>query len=70
MARQYTEHAIQTLAQIMLDDSAKGSERVAAANALLDRGYGKPAQVVGGDPEGIPIASNLTVQLVRAATSD
>ncbi len=30
--------------------------RVAAAHALLDRGWGKPAQVVTGDESGLPIS--------------
>lgn len=45
LAQKHTEEAIATLRSIM-----KGSEddraRVAAANAILDRGYGKPAQSV------------------------
>ena len=54
LARQYTAKAIKTLAAIMADESARGSERVAAAVALLDRGFGKPAQAVTG-AEGGPI---------------
>ena len=60
LARQYTERAILTLASIMQNEDAKGSERVAAASALLDRGYGKPAQTIGGDPEGAPVAMSVT----------
>ena len=45
LAQALTEEALETLRSIM-----KGSEddraRVAAANAILDRGYGKPAQAV------------------------
>lgn len=41
LARQHTRKAIQTLVKVMqLGES--DSARVAAANALLDRGYGKP----------------------------
>jgi hypothetical protein len=50
----------------MLDDSAKGSERVAAATALLDRGYGKPAQAIVGDLSADPIqVEQITRKLVR-----
>lgn len=45
LAQQYTDEALATLRSIMkksVDDRA----RVAAANAILDRGYGKPAQSV------------------------
>lgn len=57
-AREYTEQALLTLAEIMKDEDQTGPARVAAANALLDRGYGKPAQPIDGDGEGgaIPVA--------------
>lgn len=55
LARQWTEDAIQTLASVMNDSEAKPGERCAAASALLDRAWGKPAQVVGGDPDGVPV---------------
>lgn len=45
LAQEYTEEALRTLAHIMRkseDDKA----RVIAADKLLDRGYGKPAQSV------------------------
>lgn len=45
LAREYTQEAIETLADLMRNDS-RGATRLAAANALLDRGYGKPAQAV------------------------
>ena len=38
--------AVETLASIMRDENAPPSARVSAANAILDRGYGKPAQSV------------------------
>jgi hypothetical protein len=50
LARQKPE-AITTLANIMNDEKAPSAARVAAANALLDRGYGKPTQ---------PISQTLT----------
>ena len=49
LARVWTEQAIATLAEIMVNTEAKGSERVSAAVALLDRAYGKPAQAIVGD---------------------
>ena len=38
--------ALDVLAQIMLDERVPPSARVAAANALLDRGYGKPTGAI------------------------
>jgi hypothetical protein len=42
LARQYTLEAIQALVEIVKNKKAHASSRVAAANVLLDRGYGKP----------------------------
>lgn len=46
LARQHTESAINTLVEVCNDKRAPHSARVTAANGLLDRGYGKPAQAV------------------------
>ena len=43
LAREHTQDAIDTLARIMKSTKAPPAARVAAANSLLDRGYGKPA---------------------------
>lgn len=45
-AREYTEQALLTLAEVMADEEQPAAARVSAANALLDRGYGKPSQSV------------------------
>ena len=45
-ARAYTMEAIDVLARWMRSDDARAS--VMACNALLDRGYGKPAQALTG----------------------
>jgi hypothetical protein len=55
LARGHTEGALATLASIMHSAEAPPAARVAAANALLDRGWGKPAQPVDGDGEGGPV---------------
>lgn len=51
LARSHTESAINTLAGIMNKDGAPEAARVAAANSLLDRGWGKAAQPISGDAE-------------------
>lgn len=43
-AQAFTEDAISTLAEIMRGVEHPAAARVAAANALLDRGHGKPKQ--------------------------
>ena len=61
LARSYTELAVQTLAGIA-QNSESDPARVSAANALLDRGWGKPAQPVDGDGEGGPVQLTVTWQ--------
>jgi hypothetical protein len=45
-ARECTQDAIDTLFAIMKDPKAPAAARISAATALLDRGYGKPAQAI------------------------
>ena len=44
LARSYTQNAVRVLAGIMRTTDAPPAARVAAATALLDRGWGKPDQ--------------------------
>jgi hypothetical protein len=60
IAQPYGPEAIATLAEIMRHSESEPA-RVAAANALLDRGYGKPSQTVAVD-------QTLTVVDDRAET--
>ncbi len=46
LAKAYTPEAINTLAEIMRNKKTPPAARVSAANALLDRGYGRPGQAV------------------------
>jgi hypothetical protein len=46
IARQHTDTAIETLVKVMNAGDASPSARVAAATALLDRGWGRPAQTI------------------------
>ena len=43
-AKTFSAEALQTLASIMRNPDANAQHRIAAANALLDRGHGKPRQ--------------------------
>ena len=42
LARQHTDDAIQTLVEVMNNAQENSRARVAAAEALLDRGWGRP----------------------------
>src|SRR5262249_18687770 len=50
-ARKFTVEALETLAHVMRQPKAPPAARVMAANALLDRGWGKAAQLVAVDGE-------------------
>ena len=50
-ARQYDQKALQVMASILMDDNQPASLRLAAANDLLDRAYGRPPQAILTDPE-------------------
>lgn len=67
LARSYAPKAIEALVEVMQDKLA-GSARVAAANSLLDRGYGKPVQGVSlVDPKDIPSQTIDPTRLSDAA---
>src|SRR5215472_4583660 len=51
LARSYTKAAIKTLVGIMRQPKAPPAARVMAANALLDRGWGKAVQLQHTDGE-------------------
>lgn len=61
LARKHGPEAIRTLALHMAGDDPRVA--VAAAQALLDRGFGKPAQaIVGGDDDDQPLKLVFTWQ--------
>jgi hypothetical protein len=72
LARSYSTDAIEGLAAIAKDKEKPAQARVAAWNALLDRGYGKPAQsleVTPGRPlDGLDDSElATTLEAIRAA---
>jgi len=66
LARGHTETAVNVLAGIMNKEEAADSARVAAASALLDRGWGKPTQPISGDDEAPP----LQIQRIELVAAD
>ena len=66
MAKGYAEDALMVLVRAMGDETVPASARISAATALLDRGYGKPAQAVahGQDPEN-PLPASITLNIIR-----
>lgn len=65
LARAHTETAVRTLAGIMRQAKAPPAARVAAAQALLDRGWGKASQPITGKDEE-PLAAREMNDLERA----
>jgi len=59
LARAHTDRAIETLKGIMNQPKAPAAARVSAAQALLDRGWGKAAQPLTGEGGEGPIAVEL-----------
>lgn len=65
-ARQYTELAIETLAEVARDKGQPAAARVSASSALLDRAWGKPKQAMehtGADGEPLPMS--ISVNFVK-----
>ena len=54
-AKAHTETALATLAEICGDQKAPPAARVAAAEALLNRGWGRPTQRLAGDEIAGPL---------------
>ena len=61
LARSHTEAAINALLSVMNQPESPPAARVSAANSILDRGWGKPAQPLTGEDEG-PIQLTVTWQ--------
>ncbi len=67
LARSYTEIALNVLIEVAQHGQSEAA-RVSAANAILDRGYGKPRQVelAVASPEGTAERSAETMVSMRA----
>lgn len=82
-AKEYGDAALNVLVKIAKDDQQPAAARVGAANAILDRGYGKPMQAVemsgrdGGpikvqtiDPKKLSTAALAELLAARDAGTD
>ena len=63
LAREHTKMALAVLVEIAKNQKSSDKARVSAANALLDRGYGKPRQApehgLTSDDEPITFTLNI-----------
>ena len=65
-AREHTDAALGVLVTALGDEDAR--VRLKAAEVILDRGWGKPAQTIGGDPENpLQLSGTLIVNGVTAS---
>jgi precorrin isomerase len=66
LAKGHAPSALQTLVQIMENGKAPAAARITAAVAVLDRAYGKPAQMIQGAGEDgeFQMALTITRQIV------
>ncbi len=53
LARSHTRTALRALVGIMRSEDATPAARVSAANAILDRGWGKAAQPIRSGEDGV-----------------
>ena len=67
LARNYTEEAVLTIVEIMRNKSNDPRLRLAAANAILDRGYGKPRDGEVVEQEEILATPYQTVEEIEAS---
>lgn len=66
LAREHTDEALETLVFMMRNGEQR--ERLSAATALLDRGWGRPPQqnILSGDEEGGPVQVLVATGVPRA----
>jgi len=65
LAREKSERALEVLESVMENDLAEDRDRLRAAEAILDRGYGKPSQAIIQVP-----ASKQQAALLAAMSDD
>jgi hypothetical protein len=59
LARSHTRTALNVLVAVMRNTKATPPARVAAANAILDRGWGKPTQAIGNDEGALELIHRI-----------
>jgi len=64
-ARQWAPEALEALREVATSKDAPPSARVSAAVALLDRGYGKPAQSIDAKVSNEPSTAQLHLQALK-----
>ena len=68
LAKKHSKAAIKVLAAIMNQADGPATARVSAAQALLDRGWGKAAQRSAGEDGGLPVLAKIERVIVDPAS--
>src|SRR3982751_3277172 len=66
LAKKHSKAAIKVLAAIMNQADGPATARVSAAQALLDRGWGKAAQPLAGGEGGLPVLARIERVIVES----
>lgn len=69
MAKKHAETALKVLVEVATSGESEAA-RVSAANAILDRGYGKPTQPISGDEDEAPVGITLIRRVIVRPKSD
>ena len=70
IAREYTPQAMLTLVNLLAREDAPAAQR-GAARELLDRGFGKAAQIVAGDSDApIRMINEIVVRGIRPSAAN
>ena len=71
LARSHTKTAINALVGVMRSRKATHAARVSAANAILDRGWGKPPQALeNGDDGALQLIHRIERVIVHPENSE
>ena len=70
LARSHTRTAINALVGVMRSKNATHAARVSAANAILDRGWGKPAQPLENGDGALELIHRIERVIVHPQDTD
>jgi len=71
LARSHTRTALNVLVGVMRNKDATAAARVSAANAILDRGWGKATQAIeGGDGGALELIHRIERVIVHPQNPD
>jgi hypothetical protein len=70
LARSHTRTALNVLVRIMRSKDATAAARVSAANAILDRGWGKAPQAIQNGDGALELIHRIERVIVHPENSD